>query len=151
MRRLLLPACIVMLFLTQVSLRAAAQEESLTFRLNRDWGYGGVGQIQGRFSYRVSGPETLSNVTFLLNGEIIGQDDEAPFAFQFHTDDFPAGIYRLSVTGVTTDGQELRSLEITRQFLSAAEANKITRQFVLWFGGGALGVVLLIGLASMCA
>ncbi len=125
---------------------AVAQESELSLRLNRDFGYGGFGTIQGKFSYRVTGPDTLSRVEFLLNGEIIGEDSEPPFRFQFHTDDYPMGDTTFSAIGYTTDGQEYHSNEVTREILSKAAAGEETKKAAWQFG---LPFLILIGVVYL--
>lgn len=111
---------IISLILLCWTIPAAAQEEGLELRLNRDFGYSsGTGRIQGTFSMRVSGPDDLQRVVFRVDGENIGEDAEAPFRVQFRTDDFGLGIHTMSAVGYTADGRELHTPEIRREFVSA--------------------------------
>lgn len=94
----------------------------LELRLSRDFGYGGLnGDIQGRFSMIVEGPADLERVVFLIDGQSIGEDNEAPFRLQFHTDNYSLGRHTLSATGFTSDGRELQSDEMSRNFVAASE------------------------------
>ncbi|MCP5096191.1 MAG: zf-TFIIB domain-containing protein [Chloroflexi bacterium] len=149
MNRYYLSGWFAFLLLCGISLSTFAQEEIITFRLSRDWGYGSGGNIRGRFSYRVSTPNNVAHVTFLINGEPIAEDNEAPFEYQFHTDDFPAGINKLSVSALTSDGQTLYSQEITRNFLTPDEESAITNKMWTWMIGGTVGIVLLIILGNI--
>jgi len=101
----------------------AQEDTSLTLKLNRDFGYGLGNQMQGRFSYRVSGPDDLERVVFLLDGESIGEDNEAPFRLQFQTDDYALGPHAMSAVGYTSSGIELHSNVIDRKFVSGSNVN----------------------------
>jgi len=98
-----------------------AQETSgLDLSLSRDFGYSsGTGEIQGSFTLKATGPEDLVQVSFYLDGQVLGEDQEAPFTWKFDTDDFPLGVHTLYAVGITADGQELHSLEQRRQFVSS--------------------------------
>jgi hypothetical protein len=112
--------------------QAGAQEEpALKLHLGRDFGYGGFGQIQGLFTLSASGPSDLQRVTFRIDGEPMGEDAEAPFKLQFHTDSYPPGRHALSAAGVTAGRAELGSDEITVEFLSGGAASKATTRVVL--------------------
>ena len=132
---------------------AAAQtsDEEIQVRLNKDWGYGGGGQIQGAFSYDISAPSYIVRVEFLLDGESIGEDTEAPFEFQFDTDSYAPGIHTLSVIGYGDNEQVIRSNSITRQFLTSDEARAITVRLMAWIilpVLGLMGVALLVSFWS---
>jgi hypothetical protein len=97
---------------------AQEAEPQLELGLSRDFGYGSGLQIQGRFSYRVSGPDDLVRVQFLLDDEVIGEDTEPPFRLRFQTGDYELGWHTLSAVGYTAGGSELRSETIQRNFVS---------------------------------
>ena len=61
---------------------AAAQgpQPTLQLRLIRNFGYGGFGKIQGRFTLKVENPQvTLEKIDFLLDEEVIFTALEEPF------------------------------------------------------------------------
>lgn len=98
-----------------------AQDEGLTLHLNRDFGYGGFsGDIQGTFSFRVEGPESLKKVEFYIDDQLIGVDEEAPWRYQFRTDDFALGVHALYAVGHTTSGETLKSTVLRREFVPAS-------------------------------
>ena len=111
----------LVLLLARPSQLVAAQEDEpqLELRLSRDFGYGSGLQIQGRFSYRVSGPDDLVRVQFLLDDEVIGEATEPPFRLRFQTGDYELGWHTLSAVGYTADGRELRSETLQRNFVPA--------------------------------
>jgi len=110
---------ISLLWASMVVLPVAAQEEApaLSLRLSRDFGYGSGLQIQGRFSYRLDGPDSVVRVEFLLDEEVIGEDGEAPFRLNFVTDNYAEGWHTLSARGYTAGGERLVSNTVQRQFV----------------------------------
>ena len=98
-----------------------AQEEipELEIKLNRDFGYGGFGNdIQGLFTIKVSGPDDLEKVEFYIDDTLLGTDEVPPFRIQFNTDNFDCGVHQISAVGTLADGTELRSRQITSEFVS---------------------------------
>jgi hypothetical protein len=111
---------------------AAAQEQTLNLSLSRDFGYGGFnGDIQGLFSLHATGPANLVRVVFYIDDTKIGEVTQAPFNLQFKTDTYPVGEHSLHAIGTTSDGQELRSPTITRNFVSASTGTKSTLTIVV--------------------
>ena len=131
-KRLLWTAlCVTAWVLAGVHTAAAQQEEGLKLRLSRDFGYGGFnGEIEGTFSYRVTGPDNLARVEFLLDGEVIGEAGESPFRFQFRTGTYTLGQHTLSAVGYTNDGQTLQSESITRTFVEPGAAGDFLAKFL---------------------
>jgi hypothetical protein len=112
---------LVLLLALTLTATVLAQEEmpELEIRLNRDFGYGGFGNdIQGLFTIKVSGPDDLEKVEFYIDDTLLGMDEEAPFRIQFNTDNFDFGIHQISAVGTLADGTELRSRQITSEFVS---------------------------------
>lgn len=103
------------------------QEQDLQLRLTRDFGSAfGSGNIRGTFSYRVTAPDDVVGITFLMDGEPVAEATEPPWRYQFNTADYPDGIHTLSAVGVTSNGRELTSNSLTRNFLPASTANRTT-------------------------
>lgn len=119
------PSFVFILLLVVVPVNA---QETISLRLNRDFGFGMGSNIQGTFSFRVSGPDNLERVEFLIDGEIIGEDDTAPFRLQFRTESYALGVHTMSAVGYTSDGRNLQSNAIQHQFVSGGSANRV----VLW-------------------
>jgi len=112
----------VALLALALTVPALAQDETpeLEIKLNRDFGYGGFGNdIQGTFSIKVSGPDDLAEIQFYIDDILLGTDTEAPYKVQFNTDDFDSGIRQIYAIGLLADGTELRTREITSDFLSS--------------------------------
>lgn len=101
----------------------SAQEDELHLSLRRDFGYGFGSDIEGTFSMRVTGPDTLTRVSFLIDDEVIAEDTEAPFRFQFNTNSYDTGTHTMRATGFTSDGRELNSNAITQNFVTRSTSN----------------------------
>lgn len=97
---------------------------SLSLSLSRDFGAGLGSSIQGTFSFRASGPDNLVRVIFYIDDQVVGEASEAPFRFQFKTDNYPLGVHTLHAVGITEDGRELTSNSISRNFISGSSANR---------------------------
>lgn len=113
-------ALFLVLVLTSAVQIARAQDDGaeLRLRLRRDFGYGSGAQIQGRFSLIVDGPEELSHVTFFIDDDPIAEDQEPPFRVVFNTSGYELGWHTLHAVGQTSDGTELSSSALQRQFVS---------------------------------
>lgn len=110
---------------------AQEDEQGLTLRVVRDFGYGGGSQIQGRFSMRASGPTDLVLVEFIIDGEVVNEDRDPPFRYVFSTDDYSPGVHRMSAKGYLSGGGELGSATFTYEFLSAEDAKGAVMKFVI--------------------
>lgn len=97
-----------------------ANEELLSIRFRRNFGYGLGSQMQGKFTIRVEGPQDVARVEFLLDGNVIGEDSEAPFSLAVDTADYPEGIHRFSAVGYKANGDQVGSETISRQFVSTS-------------------------------
>ncbi|HSO27059.1 MAG TPA: Ig-like domain-containing protein [Anaerolineales bacterium] len=132
---------------------ALAQEDGLSLRLRRDFGYSsGTGRIQGTFSLRASGPEDLTRVEFFLDDQSLGVVQAPPFHLSFNTDNFAPGAHRMAAVGYLADGRELRSNTIEGYFISAADARTGTMRVVipiLVIAGIAVLVSAIIPMISM--
>jgi hypothetical protein len=98
---------------------AYAQESTpVEIKLSRELGFGLGGQIQGRFSIKADGPVELNRVEFYIDDQLIAEDRSPPFSARFNTGDFEGGVHQLTAIGFTSDGRELLSNRISRQFVS---------------------------------
>lgn len=124
---------------------AAQSEEELDLRMTRDWGYGAGGQIQGNFSLRVDGPADIEKVEFIIDGEVVQTATEAPFRYQFNTDEFSPGVHTLTAVGYKADGTPVYGTDYVRQFLSAEEARSSTMKIIVPLLI-VVGVISLVGI-----
>lgn len=99
-----------------------AQSSDISLRLNRDFGASTGAGIRGTFSYRVEVPDNVVSVQFLLDGEVIAEDMESPFRYQFQTQNFAVGRHTLQAVATTTDGTILESNVLTRTFVSQSDS-----------------------------
>jgi hypothetical protein len=115
---------IVALLLILLALPAAAQEsdEALVLSLSRNFGYGGGNRIQGTFSLKATGPEDLVRVEFLIDGEVVATDEEAPYRYQFNTASYAVGSHTFSAQGYTADGSQISSNQFSREMISSQRA-----------------------------
>ena len=114
-----------------------AAEDGFQISLNRDFGYGGVGnQIQGLFSLKVNGDEVFEKVVFMMDEVVLGEDDEAPYKIQFSTDDYESGEHEYWARGIQADGSEVNSNRITALVLTKEETGKdLIKIFGVIIGG----------------
>jgi hypothetical protein len=130
---------LVLALLLARAVGAAAQGEGLELGLSRDFGYGAGRDIQGLFTMHVDEQAGVTEVSFLIDGEVVAIDDEPPFEFQFSTGDYRLGVHTLAAVGALEGGGEIRSPERTVEFVSADEGWKT----VLRIAGPVLVIILL--------
>jgi DNA-directed RNA polymerase subunit RPC12/RpoP len=112
---------------------AAAQGDGETLQLGmtRDYGYGGLGKIQGNFSLKIiKPPPDLARIEYYFDSELIATLDEEPFRYKFHTSDFSSGDHSMSAVGYLENGEILESNQITKEFLSSGQAQGETRKLI---------------------
>lgn len=111
------------------SVPAYAQDDTtVNLTLRRDFGFSSGTSIQGTFSLRITGPDNLERVAFFIDDTEIGSDTESPFRLQFKTDAYALGTHSLSAVGYTSDGHEIRSNRITREFVSPSASGN----YLIW-------------------
>jgi hypothetical protein len=123
----------------------AQSTNQLSLGLNRDFGYGGFGNdIQGLFTMKINNPPAnLTRVEFYIDGNLMGEDTQAPFSLQFNTDSYQLGNHALSATGYIADGSKIQSNTLQEQFVPASAGTKtILRVIVPIFV--VLGVIIVV-------
>ena len=132
-----------LLWANVTSVSAAQNGNDVQVRLIRNFGYGGFGQIQGRFTLKVQEyPEGLELVEFYVDGERVAIDNEAPFEFKFHTSEYEDGLRVLSAIGIFTDGSRVESNRISKEFLSSEQAWSETE-------GVLVPLLIIVGLLTL--
>jgi hypothetical protein len=134
---------ILSLLLSTVLPVSAQQESELKLSLRKDFGYAWAGDIQGTFSMKVSGPQELVRVEFLIDGEVIGQDSSEPFQLQFNTGNYNLQTHTLGAIGYTSDGRTLNSNPINVDFVTSEQGWKATGTLVIPILVVVFGVMLL--------
>ena len=132
---------VVVILMMPVTAYAAQDGPGLQLGLVRNFGYGGLGKIQGNFTLKISNPpEGLSEVQFYIDEELMGEVKENPFQFKFHTSSYSDGEHKMYAVGILADGTDLASNNISKVFLSTDQAFGETNQII---------VPLLIGTAVL--
>jgi hypothetical protein len=141
-------AQIVLLFCVISWSVGVLQDGGLELRLVRNFGYGGLGEIQGSFTLKLDNPpQDLQEVTFYLDGKAISSATQPPYQVKFSTGDFVEGEHYMYAVGVLENGVEMDSNRITKVFLSSEQAWTETQRILIPLLGGTavltlLGVVL---------
>lgn len=133
---------ISLLWLTHLS--PLPQTESLILKMRRDWGYAAGVQMQGRFSMTVDAPEDIQRVEFLIDGQVVNTDTEAPFSWQFQTESYSLGVHTLNAIGYGEDGRILPTQTITREFVSPQSVGKV----MAWIIIPLVALILIAGLVT---
>jgi hypothetical protein len=128
---------------------AAAQGGAPGFelRLNRNFGYGGFGQIQGRFTLQAREvPEDVEAVRFYVDDQLLGQAAEPPYQLRFHTDQLSPGRHTFRAAAALEGGGTLVSSPISREVLTADQSwdiiNRVLGPLLL-----AVGLLAVVGAA----
>jgi hypothetical protein len=142
---------LVVLVLSVTFTMVAADSADFSINLRRDFGYGGMGnQIQGRFSILVPDDIDFQEVIFFMDDTEMGRLTDAPFRFQFSTDDYPPGDHEYWAKGILADGSELTSNRISAFVLSKEEANS-SLGTILWIIFGGIGVAVALSFVVSAA
>ncbi len=127
---------------------AFQESPALRLGLTRNFGYGGMGEIQGDFTLKVvDPPANLAEVSFYMDGELMEAVAQEPFRVKFHTSNYEDGEHHMSATGILEDGSVLESNTITKDFLSSDQAWSKTQRIILPLLIG-IGALSLIGIGA---
>ncbi len=150
MRKYFLPYCLVAVFILFSGVLPARAQDQPAFRLNiaRVFGYSsGIGSgkfdIQGTFALKASGPENLARVVFTIDGQSLGEANQAPFNLRFVTDSYPLGSHVIQAVGYTREGLELQSNSITANFVTAGEGWQAGLKIAIPMLGIVFGIILV--------
>ena len=129
----LFPVVLIAIFLFTTAFAPIAENggQRIEIKLNRNFGYGGFGQIQGTFTISADAPDDVVRVEFILNGELMAEDVEAPWKFNFNTDSYEPGDSTFSAKGYTADGTVYTSNTYTTEILSGEDAMSSTFKLVV--------------------
>ena len=120
----------VVLFIP-VTAFAAQDGTRLQMGLTRNFGYGGLGKIQGNFTMKIANPpEGLSEVRFFMDGKLLDTVNTEPFQYKFHTSAFEDGKREMYAKGTLSDDTILESNHISKVFLSSDQAWGETQQII---------------------
>jgi DNA-directed RNA polymerase subunit RPC12/RpoP len=122
----------------------------LQIGLRRDFGYAsGTGKIQGTFTISASGPTDLERVIFYLDGQPLGDVQQAPFSLRFSTDSYDQGQHTFSGLGYTSSGCKLESNSLTAVFVTAKEGWDAGLKILVPILSLVLGVTVIMIIATV--
>jgi len=135
-------------------LPAAARAQgtgSLELSVRRNFGYSGVGEIQGSFRMEaVASPDDVIRVTFFVDNTIVGIDPEPPYRVDFDTADYPLGPHTLLAEGDRANGSFVTSEARQFTFVSEAASWDAAKRILGPIFSIVLGVIVLAaGLATL--
>ena len=142
---------LLILVLVLIALPAGAQESeaSLQLSVRRDFGFSMGDRIQGSFTIKVTGPDDLIRVEFVIDEQVVGIDSEPPFSFSLSTSNYQLGDHHISAVGFTTTGEEHRSAVRTLIFISAEEGWRTAVGIVVPIVVAAIVLILAAFLGAM--
>jgi len=138
----------LLILMLPASVKAQESQPDLNLYLIRNFGYGGIGEIQGNFTLKIRDPQAeLDKIEFYLDEELIATVLQEPYEYKFHTSSYPEGKHIFYAVGTLDDGTLLKSNRITKVFLSSGQAWSETEGLivpVLLFAAGltVLGLVI---------
>ena len=136
---------IILLSLCSMAQAATPGCPELQVGMRRDFGYAsGTGKIQGTFTISAYGPTDLARVIFYLDGQAMGEVQQAPFSLRFSTDTYNKGEHTFSVLGYTSSGRKLDSNSITAVFVTAKEGWEAGLKILVPMLSLVFGVTLLM-------
>ncbi len=83
-------------------------------------------------------------MTFYIDDQAVGTDTEAPWGYQFQTDDYKLGEHKLYAVGQTASGAEVKSNVLTREFVAAGQGWTSALKIIVPI----LGFMVLAGFVS---
>ncbi|MFH1445867.1 MAG: hypothetical protein ABIG43_00450 [Chloroflexota bacterium] len=138
----------LMLITTNI-MQASAQEVSgdYSIHLEKNLGYNAGRDVRGIFSIGLRGDqEDIKQVIFMVNGKEMTTISEAPFKFQFKTDDYGFGWHDLSAEVVTQSGETIVIESVRYNFLSPEEESSRITGLILPIGGVILAAIAISAL-----
>jgi hypothetical protein len=128
----------------------SAQESEYEIRLRRDFGYGAGANVRGTFTISLSGDESqVASVEFLINGQVMAAVEQAPFRFQFQTDEYGFGQHQLSARVVLRDGRVETTPVRRLNFIRPEEERENVTIIFVGIGGVLLLSLLVYGLIQL--
>ena len=147
MNRLRLALLGLMLALNIVPVTTQGTDTSLQLTVEKDFGFSMGGRIQGKFTLELVGPQSITQVEFLIDDVVVGTDREPPFRYSFNTSEYDFGVHHISGVGYTALGEVLHSPVRTYEFVSVEEGLRGASGIVMpiLIGTGALVILAVVG------
>lgn len=127
---------IAFLFLVMLCYPVFAQTpEPQVYRLDidKDFGSGLGSDIQGVFTLSIVGPGEVSSVSYFIDGELMKEVVEAPFEYQFNTDQYSFGPHALTAMIKNLAGDSFTTVARNMNFMSPADEATLFNQKILPF------------------
>ena len=138
--------CVLFFSLT---LSVYGQGTEYTVGLRRDFGYGGGINIRGTFTISLVGKEDLvESVTFILDDAPMIVIQEAPYKFQFHTDDYGYGDHFLSAKVSLKGGSVEETPAIQYNFVSPEAEREQVVTILITIGSAILVTFIIFGIVQ---
>ncbi len=134
---------IAFLFLTMFCYPVFAQtQEPQPYRLDidKDFGSGLGSDIRGIFTLSVVGPDDITSVSYIIDGELMAQVADAPFEYQFDTEQFPFGSHSLTAIIKNSTGGSFTTVARNMNFMSPEGEASVLNQKVIPF------ILILVGI-----
>lgn len=134
--RILYSGLLLLALIVCLTFPVHGQGNDFTVHLRRDFGYGGGVNIRGKFTISLIGQEDqVESVTFMIDNAPMITVQEAPFKYQFHTDDFGFGFHLLSAEVTRKDGLVEVTPSLQYNFVSPEEERGQIVNILLIVGG----------------
>ena len=82
----------------------AIGQDTLSFSLNRNMGFGFVGYISGTFTLHGTGPDTIQNLTVYFNEVEVNFATGNTISWQFDTGNYESGATNITLMGIDESG-----------------------------------------------
>ena len=137
---------LAILFLVMFCTPVFAQTpETQIYRLDIDKNFGSAlgADISGVFTLSVVGPDDLTSVSYFIDGELMMEVTEAPFEYQFNTDQYAFGAHALTALIKNGTGGSYTTVARTMNFMSQKKKKTLVNQKILPFILVLVGIVIV--------
>jgi len=140
---------ILSVLLLSLTLSVYGQGYEYTVRLQRDFGYGGGINVRGTFTISLDGQEEqVESVTFMVDDAPMIVIQEAPYKFQFHTDDYGFGDHFLSAKVTLKGGSVEETPAIQYNFVSPEAEREQVVTILITIGSAILVTFIIFGIVQ---
>lgn len=148
--RILSVFLLLVLFLVSGKSVLAQAEDDYRVSLRRNFGYGAGSNIRGSMTLSLQGEESqVQQVTFLIDGKEMAVVNQAPFKFQFDTNEQGAGIHDLGASVLLKSGETITTPTIRYNFITQEEQNQGMKDILLPIGAVVIAAVGISALVQM--
>jgi hypothetical protein len=137
----------VLVLLAAAATPAFAQQDEYRLGVNKIIGYSSGDQIRGTINMYLIGPSNIQSVKFMIDGQVVGEVNQAPFQIAFQTGSYAFGSHDLSAAVQTTDGRQVTTPVRTFVFATAEQEQSNVLNII----GPILGIVVIVMLLGFAA